>query len=207
MNATVAFAVGVVRTWVALYTLGLPRKLREARRIEIDCDLWEQRQLAGYMREPPFGTAVEILARAALGIFSDITWRVQAGLSARSDRSIKMNGSLVMRGVFFLALAVAVAPAGFGVSVMAGNGEWDSATERITVASLWIAAALTMAAGLALSTSRPAAGIGLLVAGVIAISALWYWIAMITIPIGIALVAIAYFRARGTGWPHGAGTV
>ena len=34
----------------------------------------------------------------------------------------------------------------------------------------------------------------------------WYWMLVITIPIGIAMVAIAYFRGRTTGWPRGAGT-
>ena len=97
MTASLALAVGMVRSWVALYTLGLPAEHRIARRLEIDCDLWDQRQLAEHTGEPPLGTATEIVARMVLGVLSDITWRVQAGLSAPKDRSLKMNEALYRR--------------------------------------------------------------------------------------------------------------
>jgi hypothetical protein len=34
----------------------------------------------------------------------------------------------------------------------------------------------------------------------------WYWMFVITVPIGVVLLAIAYFRARRNGWPRGTGT-
>jgi hypothetical protein len=91
MSALRDIAVGLTRAWVAIYTKGLPAELRDARRAEIDSDLWEQRQVAGLDDEPPGETALQLFARLLLGIPSDITWRAQAGLSARIDRSLRMT--------------------------------------------------------------------------------------------------------------------
>lgn len=199
MNAALDMVVGMSRSWVALYTLGLPAELRIARRLEIDCDFWEQRQLAGFMREPPLGTAAEIAARTVLGMLSDITWRVQAGLSARSDRSPKMNQSLTMRALGLLGLVVAAFPVVTGVIVIAGLGGGDETDEDV-LRIMWGTAAMlggaAMAAGLLLSLRRRWLGVGLVVAGTVAISATWYWVAPFTVPIGLALAAIAYFRGR-----------
>ncbi len=196
-------AIGLTRWWVRLYTKGLPPERRDARRAEIESDTWEQGELAEKCDQPPFATTVEMVARMLLGVLSDITWRVQAGLSTRSDRSIKMNESLTMRGFFVAAVAIAIAPAAFGVSVIAGGGEWDSTTERVLFGSLWVVAAVTMVAGLILSTRTPRLGIGLVALGAIAMAVLWFWVPFITIPLGAALVFLAYRRARQTGWPHG----
>jgi len=59
-------AAGVMRWWTRCYTAGLPLALREARRAEVESDLWES--LADG------GTARHILARLALGIVDDLTW-------------------------------------------------------------------------------------------------------------------------------------
>ena len=117
-----------------------------------------------------------------------------------------MNESLTMRGFFLAAVAIAIAPAAFGVSVIAGNGEWDSSTERVLFGSLWAVAGVTMVAGLVLSTRQPALGIGLVALGAIGIAVMWFWIPFITIPLEAALVFLAYRRARETGWRSGADT-
>jgi hypothetical protein len=196
----------MVRSWVAVYTLGLPRELRSSRRWEIDSDVWEQRQLAEMHAEPPFGTAVEMVARTLFGVISDITWRVQTGMSMRPDRSTKVNESLTMRGFFLAAVAIAIAPAAFGVSIFAGGGEGFSGADRAIFGSLQVAAAAAMVAGLVLSTRQPLLGIGLVALGAICMAVLWYWVPFITVPLGAALVFLAYRRARQTGWPGGAGT-
>ena len=204
-SASVAVAIGIVRTWVAMYTIGLPRKLRDARRLEIDCDLWEQRQLAEYTREPRFGTAVEMAIRAALGMLSDITWRVEAGLSARRNRSIKMNDSLTMKGVFFGAVTISVLPAAMGIAAIFGAG-WGTMLERAIWGTLLLSGSAAIIVGLLFSDRRPALGIGLVATGAICVAVGWFFIPFITIPAGIAVVALAYFRARRTGWPNRAGT-
>ena len=52
MSAALALAVGMTRSWVTLYTSGLPRELRDARRAEIDSDLWEHQRTAEFLDQP-----------------------------------------------------------------------------------------------------------------------------------------------------------
>ncbi len=206
MSTLMTLAIGLTRWWVRLYTKGLPPELRDDRRAEIESDLWEQGEDATANGSQPDETALEVFGRLLLGVPADLTWRVQAGLSTRPDRSIKVNESLTMKGFFLAAVAIAIAPAAFGVGVLAGGGEGFSGAERAIFGALQVAAAIAMVAGLALSTRQPHLGIGLVALGAICMAVLWYWLPFVTIPLGAGLVYLAYRRARQTGWPRGAGT-
>jgi hypothetical protein len=199
-------AIGLTRWWVRLYTKGLPPEMRDARRAEIESDLWEQGEDATANGSQPDETALEVFGRLLLGVPADVTWRLQAGLSTRSDRSIKMNESLTMRGFFLAAVAIAIAPAAFGIAIFAGSGEGFHGAERAIFGTLQVAAAATMVAGLVLSTRQPGLAIGLVALGAICMVVLWYWVPFITVPLGAALVFLAYRRARQAGWPRGADT-
>src|SRR5436309_15195150 len=98
MNAALALSVGMARSWVALYTRGLASEVRDARRSEIDSDLWEQQCLAAPLGDPAFGTAIEVVTRMLHGIISDITWRAQAGAPTRAERSTQTCESPYRRG-------------------------------------------------------------------------------------------------------------
>ena len=205
MSTALALTVGMARSWVALYTVRLPNEIREARRSEIDSDLWEQQWLAARRGDPPFGTAIEVLARMLLGIISDITWRAQAGALARPDRGIQMNEAPYMRGLVVVGLVLALFPVIIGVgSIFNDFKDGDN--------SVWLGGSLTaisgaaMAVGLLISRRNPLFGIGLVVMGVITIGFVWTWMLVTTIPIGIAIVAIAFFRSKQTGWPRRPGT-
>ena len=206
MNAALALSVGMARGWVALYTLRLPLDIREARRSEIDSDLWEQQWLAARRGDPAIGTAIEVLARMLFGIISDITWRAQAGASARADRRIQVNESWTTRGLLLFGLAVAALPIVVGAGVVLGGGDGSLGLGAVLFGIFSMAAGAAVLAGLLTSSRSPIAGMLLVGLGALAIAAMWYWMLVITIPIGIALVAIAFFRARQTGWPGGAGT-
>jgi len=209
MSTLLALIVGCARTWVGVYTLGLAAAVKEARRREIDSDLWEQQWLASRRGESLHGTAAEIAARAVLGMLSDITWRVQAGLSTRPERRIKVNESPTMRALVLVGLAVAAFPIVIGFLVAVGlNGETDS-TERTIFGPVQIVVGSAIVSGLLMSARRPVLGISLVAVGAITMWALWYWMLVITIPIGIALIAIAYFRGRTASrgiQPRGTGT-
>ncbi|HUF53834.1 MAG TPA: hypothetical protein VMR52_08690 [Dehalococcoidia bacterium] len=204
MRLLLDLAVALAQRWTALYTHGLPSDPRVERREEVDCDLWEHQRLADLRREPVAGTAAAILLRFLLGIPADILWRLETGASARSGKGTQMNDSWIMRGALVAAVMVGLSPIGFGVSVLYGNSDGLSAFERVAFSLLWIAAGLAMGAGLLLSRSRPSLGLGLLAVGVIGISVMWYWAAVITLPIGLVLLTIAYFRAGRPGWPTSA---
>ncbi|HLF71305.1 MAG TPA: hypothetical protein VI759_04065 [Dehalococcoidia bacterium] len=77
--------------------------------------------------------------------------------------------------------------------------------------ALWglavVIAGSAIVAGLLMSQRKPVLGLRLVAVGVVVISALWFWVLFIMIPIGVALIAFAYFRGGRAGWPRGAGTV
>ncbi|MEX0799858.1 MAG: hypothetical protein WD379_01410 [Dehalococcoidia bacterium] len=197
MSAALVLAVGMARSWVAIYSRGLPGPVREARRDEIDSDLWEQRWLADRRGEPPLATAAEMAARTLLGMLSDVTWRVQAGASARPDRSIKMKDSTIVRvGLVVLALPLLLVAAN-GIGMLLGGGEFESRQEQVLYGFGVAIAPLVAIAGLWLCASQPKLGLTLVLAGVVSICALFYWMLFITVPIGLVIVGFAFFRGRG----------
>jgi len=201
-----ALAVALTRSWTALYTRGLPPDLRSRRRDEIESDLWEQRRLDDFERTPAADTAVEVLLRLVLGAPADLIWRIEAGANARSGKGTQMTESKMMRGFFFAALAVAILPAAAGVGAVFG-ATWGSTAERAIWGSLLVGSSASIIAGLILSTRRPRLGIGLVALGAVGIVVTWFFIPFITIPLGAALVYLAYRRARSTGWRFRSGDV
>ena len=71
-------AAGVARWWTRLYTAGLPVDLRDARRAEVESDLWESVADGAPSRH--------ILARVALGLADDLTWSLTGTDGNRSDK-------------------------------------------------------------------------------------------------------------------------
>jgi len=207
MNAAMALAVGMTRSWVAVYTSGLPRELRDGRRAEIDSDLWEHRQIAELTEEPQGETALQLLARLVLGVPSDLMWRLESGHSVRNERSISMNESGAMRSLVAVGVVVALFLVVTGIGAVVDSlVQGDLASGQAGFGAISVLAGAAVGSGLLTSRRNPLLGIGLVAAGAITVAAAWYWMLVITIPVGIAMVAIAFFRARQTGWPRGAGT-
>jgi hypothetical protein len=77
MTATLAGALGLVRGWTRLYTSRLAPALRDARRAEIESDLWEFHEDARRRGATPTGIAVHMLLRLLLGIRHDLLWRAE----------------------------------------------------------------------------------------------------------------------------------
>jgi len=66
-------SVAAVRTWTRVYTSHMPRSVAEARRAEIESDLWEcQTDDAARPALP-----IQIMGRLVRGIFDDVRWRVE----------------------------------------------------------------------------------------------------------------------------------
>ena len=78
----VTIAVGLTRLWTRLYTCRLPDDLRNARRAEIESDLWDWRHdvRAGGHDQP---TAMRLLARLICGVPDDLSWRIEQVLIPR----------------------------------------------------------------------------------------------------------------------------
>jgi hypothetical protein len=87
--------VAVVRAWTRAYTFGLPSSIRDARRAEVESDLWECRA------DDAATLPLQIFGRLVLGVVDDLCWRVEgASTGARNVRD-------AMVVAFTAALAVA----------------------------------------------------------------------------------------------------
>jgi hypothetical protein len=201
VNALLWFAIALTRAWTAIYTRGLPADLRAERREEIDCDLWEHQRLADLRRQPVTGTAVEILLRLLLGMPADIFWRFEAGAIARSERGTKVNDSAIMRiGLIVMALPLLFFAAN-GIGMLLGGGEFDSRQDQVLYGFVTGLAPLVGITGLWLCASQPRLGLAMVVAGIVPICALFYWMLFITVPVGLVIFAFALKRSGLTVWP------
>jgi hypothetical protein len=201
-----SFAISLTRAWTATYTRGLPSDQRAERRAEIDCDLWEHQRLADLQREPVNGTAAAILLRLLLGVPADIVWRLETGASARSGKGTQVNDSTIMRvGLVALMLPLLFIAAN-GIGMLLGGGDFDSRQEQVLYGFTVAIAPLAAIAGLWLCASQPKLGLALIVAGVVTVCALFYWMLVITVPIGFVIIAFAIRRSGLVVWPSpGAG--
>lgn len=70
-------AVDLARVWTRIYTLGMPPWERDARRVEIESDLWEFEQDHRTRGIGLVRTAGHALARLVLGMPDDLRWRIE----------------------------------------------------------------------------------------------------------------------------------
>jgi hypothetical protein len=200
-------AATLVRRWVALYTSGMAPELRDARRAEINSDLWAQSDEADQIGRPPLSVGIEMLTRLALGIPADIGWRQSHRrgnvASSRKEITVREPGShqvLTVIGAAWAALSLLFA----AVLLIDIQGHHSDRPEDVWLAS---AATMTIIGGVVVALigllrigRRPTEGrsmalIGATVAGGACLVALpWIW------PIGIALALplalIGLVRAR-----------
>jgi hypothetical protein len=88
-----ALAASVIKTWTRVYTARLAPDVRDARRAEIDSDLWEHAHAASEVPADRRAVAGQMLARCLLGMGSDLSWRSQmaAGRARPARKEAPMN--------------------------------------------------------------------------------------------------------------------
>jgi hypothetical protein len=105
-------AHGIVRFWTALYTSGMPDALRDARRAEIESDLWESQ----HDRRPAsdVSVATQMLLRFVRGLPDDLLWRLELmdlRLKRRRTRIwVMATSGLVLWAALWVGTALAPAP-------------------------------------------------------------------------------------------------
>ena len=105
-----------------------------------------------------------------------------------------------MRVALAAASLVVVYLAIHGLLVIAGGGSgYDSTAERAGYGLAQVVIAAGIATGLLVSSRRQRTGMILIAGAVAALSVLWYWFIVVTIPVGLGLVWLAYHRGRTTG--------
>jgi hypothetical protein len=77
MSPTLRAALALVRGWTYVYTAGMDRGLCDARRAEIESDLWEFHEDARRRGYPPSAIGAHMLLRLVLGTPADLFWRAE----------------------------------------------------------------------------------------------------------------------------------
>ena len=99
MSPALRAALGIVRAWTRLYTACIEPGLRDARRAEIESDLWECHEDARRRGATPMLIAVHMLLRLLLGIRDDLMWRAEHR---------RVDGRLVRHALWAAAVASVV---------------------------------------------------------------------------------------------------
>jgi hypothetical protein len=105
MTFTRRLAATAVRRWTRAYTWRLPPPLRNARRAEIESDLWEFEH--DPERTAESAATLHILARLALGIPADLSWRAAnrpAGCTTARVVALTTAVGLIVAGFWFYEL-------------------------------------------------------------------------------------------------------
>lgn len=90
----IALALALARAWVTLYTKGVAAIVRDRRRAEIACDLWEQRHDQRSDRRSGLATAVAVLGRVIRGAPSDLAWRMEQRRRGAIVRRLRRAGAV-----------------------------------------------------------------------------------------------------------------
>lgn len=201
MNALLRHTISATRTWTALYTSGLPAHLREERREEIDCDLWEHQHLARLQRIPETATAREILLRFLMGIPADCIWRIETGAMVRSEKrnlTVKTHSRLTQLLTIAAILVLGLVPA-YGLRIIINALRDGESLGAFIFGVLPILAGVAILTGLLIAPSRATRGLTLTAVGCVVLSLIWFWMFPIMIPLSIALIALSYYRGKQAG--------
>ena len=83
-----------------------------------------------------------------------------------------------------------------GIVVIAGGGSgYSSFLERLVFGILQLLSGSVILVGL-FQIRAPHVAAGLVFIGVITVSVMWYWAALITVPVGVVLATVAYLNGR-----------
>jgi hypothetical protein len=95
--------MAAVRVWTRVYTWRLPEPVRERRRAEIECDIWESQHDTQAGR----GRGFQLIARLVLGVVDDVQWRAEQidGSAQRKPVVALSVGAAVLLACMLFAIA------------------------------------------------------------------------------------------------------
>jgi hypothetical protein len=95
MSRALQLAIALVRLWTRVYTARMSPELREARRAEIESDLWESQHDPVPRRD--LHPIVHVLVRLARGVPDDLRWRAtHASIGVRPVQTIVVLTGVVL---------------------------------------------------------------------------------------------------------------
>lgn len=201
MNASPV--AGLVRGWVRVYTSGLPAELRDARRDEIDDDLWCQHEEAAALGRSARSLDADMVMRLLFGIPADLSWRLtyrgkpsSSSLERSSSMSTRALGSsAIIAGLIWGLLFIAFIPLGESV--------WTGAIGVAGVLGSLVAAIAFSTAGIGLAFRfqdrvGPLGGFGALLVTLGAITSMVG--SVVLMPIGSVLLMWDLARSGVVPW-------
>jgi hypothetical protein len=182
---SMTLAAQFTRAWAALYTAGLPDQLGSTRRDELESDLWEQ-ELAGVSNGEAF-------ARLLFGMPSDLSWRLQ-----KKGRKSAMIATLRHNWLGLLVAGFAGAALIFGTAIFIKFvGDDTNGTLGALIYGVGgLAGALMMVVGFVTGEREPLRGTVLLSIGTLTITAIYFWMFFIYVPLALVIVVFGILRAR-----------
>ena len=96
-------ATSTVRAWTRTYTRGLPATVRDARRQEVDSDLWESEHDPDARGS---SVPIRIVARLIIGMVDDLRWRFE---HVEPEPGRSRRGAAIAVTAVALALAIFLA--------------------------------------------------------------------------------------------------
>jgi len=123
--------VRAVEGWVAFYTRGLPREVRDARRAELRSDLWEHLQHAAANGHSRLRRSVQVGGRVVRGMADDLWWRFAQQAASRPPTEAAARRRRLLAWLFDWVVGPALA---IGVLLTA----WFSASPGRLVGALTV---------------------------------------------------------------------
>ena len=102
MTRVMAFVAACVRCWTRIYTWGLPSAVRDARRDEIESDLWESSHDPGITRAE---LTIQMVTRVTFGMVDDLAWRF-AQVTRTRHSTVRVMTAAAVIGMLLLSAAL-----------------------------------------------------------------------------------------------------
>ncbi len=189
MSLLLDVATRATLRWTRVYTAGLPAELAQARRRELESDIWEHQAFDRAAGENPADTGFEILMRMLLGVPADLLWRrsvsVQTRRAAAPITKLKGEPGVVTKllapvaTVFTVLVGLFLLYNGVGIGFFE-HFDFFSASE--------IVAGLCLIAGVLLVSRSPRAGTTLVIVGALGAALIHYWMLAIGLPIAVVII-------------------
>ena len=205
---TMNLAVGLVRRWVGLYTVGLPAEARDARRAEIESDLWEQEEDASLNDSRSYVIAFHVFGRWLMGVPADVSWRLEQVLAARRRERERELGNESRGQMAFMRIATLMAAFTVlvGALVSLGMGERHVSghdVPRFVWGIAGLSAGTIILAGLSVMRRSPMLGGILVVAGAFPLAAILVWTILLPL-LWVLLAMFVFIRALSFVWKRNA---
>lgn len=172
-------APAAVRTWVALYTRGLPAELAISRRELVESDLWDEARAAEWLGETA-SLGRQRWSRLLRGMLADVAWRLE---QRRGAAGAPRRGPMRISKVQLLAIAAVIILNGVFVAALLASPDFRT----------WEGSPLTMAGfalsvcGLLVAVECPRAGLFVGLAGTAIVTILMPWLFVAFLPVPIVL--------------------